>query len=83
MILWPHQKLKNSIRSPIDECPCCGRAFNCLDEGHNHGDESLSHPVKLVVYNPQENNIENRSSSSTKENSVEITDSNMNEENAI
>lgn len=76
------EKLKNSIRSPIDECPCCGRAFNCLEEGHNHGHESLSHQVKLVVYNPQENNLENKSSPSTKENSIDTTETKMNGENA-
>lgn len=50
--LFLTQKMRNSVRSQIEECPCCGRATNCLDEAHNAGEEYMDRQVKLVVYNP-------------------------------
>uniref|UniRef100_A0A0P4W1Q3 Transporter n=1 Tax=Scylla olivacea TaxID=85551 RepID=A0A0P4W1Q3_SCYOL len=50
--LW--EKVKNSIRSPIEDCPCCGDALNCLEEKHHHS--SFKEKVKLVVYTPDTNN---------------------------
>lgn len=44
--------MRNSIRSQIEECPCCGRTTNCLEEAHNAGEEYTDRQVKLVVYNP-------------------------------
>lgn len=48
--IW--EKMRNSIRSQIEECPCCGRTTNCLEEAHNAGEEYTDRQVKLVVYNP-------------------------------
>lgn len=42
------QKIRNSVRSQIEECSCCGGAVNCLDTTHNHS--SSKEQVKLVVY---------------------------------
>lgn len=45
--LW--EKFKNSFRSQIEECNCCGGRFNCETAGQN-GEEFLERPVKLVMY---------------------------------
>lgn len=50
--LW--EKVKNSIRSPIEDCPCCGDALNCLEDKHHHS--SFKEKIKLVVYTPHANN---------------------------
>lgn len=50
--LW--EKMKNSIRSPIEDCSCCGSTINCLHEAHNHS--SNQNKVKLVVYTPHSSN---------------------------
>ncbi|KAG7174340.1 Sodium- and chloride-dependent GABA transporter ine-like [Homarus americanus] len=73
---------ENSIRSSIEECPCCGRAFNCLDEGHTHGNECLDNPVKLVVYNAQDSNLD-KSTLTMAEANGDITERKVNAENAI
>ncbi|CAL4086152.1 unnamed protein product, partial [Meganyctiphanes norvegica] len=47
------EKLRNSLRSQIDGCPCCGRPDNCRDaslEKHNGAD---SYPISLKIYGEQ------------------------------
>lgn len=44
------QKMRNSIRSQIEECICCGSTVNAMDATHNHS--SSKDQVKLVVYSP-------------------------------
>nr|XP_045582340.1 sodium- and chloride-dependent GABA transporter ine-like isoform X2 [Procambarus clarkii] len=74
------EKLKRSIRSSIDECPCCGRAFNCLDEMHTHGDDCFDNHMTLVVYGPQESNVDNKTDYIAKQSSEEIACTKMNGE---
>ncbi|KAK8736394.1 hypothetical protein OTU49_004974 [Cherax quadricarinatus] len=77
------EKLKHSVQSPIDECPCCGQAFNCLDEMHTHGEDCVDNQVQLVLYSPQENNVDSMSDFIMKENNEEITSTKINNETNI
>lgn len=45
--LSSQQKLKNSVQSDLEECPCCGQPYNSLD--HQHHQE-----VRLVVFSPNQ-----------------------------
>lgn len=48
------QKIKNSVKSQIEECICCGSAVNCVDTTHNHS--SSKDQVKFVVYSAHSDN---------------------------
>lgn len=50
-MIFLHQKLRNSVRSDLEDCPSCN-SFH-----HNHGDKHHGE-VQLVVYSPQQDNLD-------------------------